>query len=164
MIRSCHRIREEKFQKNHCQHHFVARSTLNKRWKFQPDSSNGMPVRSCKGCCANPYPILRQLKMKKTRTRLMVILRFYLFQSIVLRVGCRYFLCTVSHPGISSSTLQHSFDISVAGWAAGNLLAANWVGFAHQPLHDQTITGVLFKAIGLKFSAFVKNRLGYKMT
>ncbi len=44
MIRNCHRIREEKLQKNCCQRHFVAQSILDKHWKFQPDSSNGTPV------------------------------------------------------------------------------------------------------------------------
>ncbi len=44
MICHCHHIREEKLQKNHGQHHFVAQSILDKCWKFQPDSSNGTPV------------------------------------------------------------------------------------------------------------------------
>ncbi len=46
MIRNCHRICEEKLQKNHCQRYFVAQLILDKRWKFQPDSSNGTPVQS----------------------------------------------------------------------------------------------------------------------
>ncbi len=44
MIRNCHHIREEKLQKNHCQRNFVAQSILDKRWKFQPDSSNDTSV------------------------------------------------------------------------------------------------------------------------
>ncbi len=44
MIRNCHC--EEKLPKNCCQRHFVAQSILDKRQKFQPDSSNGTPIRS----------------------------------------------------------------------------------------------------------------------
>ncbi len=37
-------------------------------------------------------------------------------------------------------------------------------GFAQQPLHDWTMRARAVWAIGLKFLACVKNRLGYKMT
>ncbi len=56
MIRNCHHIWEEKLQKNLFQRHFVAQFILDKRWKFQPDSSNGTP-QSCKGCSVNPCSI-----------------------------------------------------------------------------------------------------------
>ncbi len=67
---------------------------------------------------------------------------------------------------LTSSMLQHSFDINVGVWAVCNLLAANWVrdratAFARSNLG---LYGRAVWAIGLKFSVFVKNRLGYKMT
>ncbi len=46
MIRNCHHICEEKLQENRGQRHFVAQSVLDNHWKFQPNSSNGTPVRS----------------------------------------------------------------------------------------------------------------------
>ncbi len=44
--------------------------------------------------------------------------------------------------------LQHSFDISVAVWAACNLLAANWVGVHATAFEWLDSTGVPFELSG----------------
>ncbi len=72
--------------------------------------------------------------------------------------------CALSlHLIFTSITLQHSFDISVAIRRAYNLSAANWVGVRNS-LCAIGPYGCAVWAIVLKFSAFVKNRSGYKMT
>ncbi len=83
-------------KKNRCQRHFVAQSILDKQWKFQHHSSNGAPIWS--NCAKAVAQFWDKQKQRRLKTCLMAILHFYLFHSIVLHVGCRYFLCTVSTP------------------------------------------------------------------
>ncbi len=75
-----------------------------------------------------------------------------------IRIQCNRSLMLISN------MLQHLFDVSVAIWAVRNLLTANWVGVCATALCAIGLYGRSVWAIGLKFSAFVKNRLGYKLT
>ncbi len=57
IIHNCHRIHEEKLQKNCCERHFVAQSILDEHLKFQHDSSNGTPVQSNRAKVVAQTPI-----------------------------------------------------------------------------------------------------------
>ncbi len=60
--------------------------------------------------------------------------------------------CALSlHLMLTSSVLQHSFDVSVAIQAAHNLLAANWVGVRVTAFVQSYLTGVSFEPSGWNF-------------
>ncbi len=52
------------------------------------------------------------------------------------------------HLMLTSSTLQHSFDISVAGQVARNQLGTNWVGVWAAAFARSDHTGVPFELPG----------------
>ncbi len=77
------------------------------------------------------------------------IFTFFKVLSFVLDAGTS---CALSlHLMLTSSTLPHSFDISVAIWAVRNLLAANEIGVRTIAFAQSDHINVLFKLSGWNF-------------
>ncbi len=107
---------------------------------------------SHKRCCANPYKILRQIKNKENSKRIQWLFYIFIFFKETFFVLDADISCALSlHLMLTSGTLKHSFDISVAVCGACNLLAANWVGVRATALVRSDLTGTLFELLGWNF-------------
>ncbi len=107
MIRNCHHIREEKLQKNYCERQFVAQSILDKRWKFQLDSSNGTPLWS--DCAKAVARTPTQLAANGLRAARMATLKSNECWSVLeVSIRCRNSAQEVSH-AYNASVLRNNF-------------------------------------------------------
>ncbi len=147
-----------KIAKNHCQLHFVAQSILEKCWKFQPDSSNRTPVQSDRAKAV--VRTSTQLAANRLRAAQTVTLMSNECWSILeITIRCRYSAQEVSQDH-NTSVLRNNF------WKLvffAFYLFQNWLGVRATAFAQSDCTGMPFWVIVLKFSALVKNRLGYKL-
>ncbi len=123
MIRNCHRTCKQKLQKNRCQHHFVAQSILDKCWKFQPDSSNGTPVRfDCAKAVARTPTQLAANRLQAARMITLISNKCWSILEVSIR--CRDSAQEVSQ-AYNASVLRNNFRKLVFFVF---YLSQNWVG------------------------------------
>ncbi len=159
MIHNCHYICAEELQKNHCQHQFLAQSILDKRWKFQPISSNSTPVWSNHAEAVAWTPT--QLAVNRLRAdRMATLMSNECWTVLEVSVRCRDSAQEVSQAYNASVLRNNSRKLVFFGF----YLSQNWVGARATAFARSDCTSVPFELSGWNFSAIVKNRLGYRMT
>ncbi len=164
---NCHFICEENLQKNHCQCHFVAPSILDKRWKCQPDSSNGTPVHADR-----TKAVVRtstQLAGNRLRTvQIATLMSNECWNVLEVSLRCKESAQEVPASNTKDKTLKKIKMFIITIKCVSSFLHFLFVSKSGRDSRNSLCAigpyGRAVWAIGLKFSAFVKNRLGNKMT
>ncbi len=144
MICNCHRIREEKLQKYCSQRHFIAQSILDKRWKFQPDSSNGTPVQSNRTkAVAQTPPQLAANRLRAAQTATLKSNEWWSILEVINR-------CTDSAQEVSQAYNAHVLCNNFWKFFVF-YLSQNWTGVCVTAFAQLDHTSVLFELSGWHF-------------
>ncbi len=140
---------KKNWKKNRCQCHFVAQSILDKCWKFQPGSSNGMPVWSYRAKAVARTPT--QLAANRLcATWISALISNECWSVLEVSIRCRGSAQEVSQ-AYNASVLHNNF------WKLVFFvfyLSQHWVGVCATAFARSDHTGVPFELSGWNFQRF----------
>ncbi len=145
MIHNCHRICKKKLQKNRCRH-FVAQFILDKRWKFQPNSSNSTPVRS-DHAKAVAWTLTQLAANRLHTTQMATLMSNECWSVLEVSIRCRDSAQEVLQ-AYNAFLLRNNFRKLVFFVF---YLSQNWVGVHTTAYARSDCTGVPFELLGWNF-------------